>query len=115
MKYKKNIIRILKKGGYSLIYSALLLYYAFRRKDIPRWAKSIVIGSLGYLLSPIDSIPDLTPLLGYTDDLGILSYALVLIAAYINDEVREKAKARFHKLVRTPVSEQAIKSVENFL
>ncbi len=115
MKYKNNIIRILKKGGYSLIYSALLLYYAFRRKDIPRWARSIVIGGLGYLLSPIDSIPDLTPLLGYTDDLGILSYALVLIAAYINDEVREKAKIRFHKLVHEPLSEQAIKSVESFL
>ena len=49
----KLIKQILKKGGTRLLYSALLLFYAFKRKDLPAWAKSIVIGALGYLLSPI--------------------------------------------------------------
>lgn len=83
--------RITKLGA-SVIYSALLLFYAFRHSDTPTWAKHIITGSLAYLVSPIDNIPDLTPFLGYTDDLSVMSFALVGIACYINDEIREKAK-----------------------
>ena len=88
----KKIGQISKKAGVKVIYTVLLLFYAYRRKDTPRWAKNIVIGTLGYLISPIDAIPDLTPVLGYTDDIGILSFGLVTIAAHINKEVKDKAK-----------------------
>ena len=67
------------------------MYYAFRRKETPSWAKRIVLGALVYLLSPIDAIPDLAPLIGYTDDMSVLFYGLVLIAAYINPDVRASA------------------------
>jgi len=115
MMWKNTIPRILRKGGLSLVYSALLLFYAFKRSDLPVWARSIIIGALGYLLTPIDSVPDLTPILGYTDDLGILSYALVMIAAYINDEVRQKAQRKFHALTHSPFNAEAIAQVEKFL
>ena len=85
--------RIGSKG----VYSGLLLYYAYHRRETPFWAKSIVLGALGYLIAPIDALPDLTPVLGYTDDLGVLSFALVTIAGYINDEVKQKARNRFEK------------------
>lgn len=75
-----------------LLYSALLMYYAFRRSDTPAWAKRIVMGAFVYLFSPIDAIPDLAPIIGYTDDLGVLTYGLVMIAAYINQEVRTSAR-----------------------
>lgn len=107
--------RLLKKGGLRLLYSALLLYYAFRRSDLPGWARSIILGALGYLLSPFDAIPDLTPILGYTDDLGVLSYALVLIAAYVNIDVRIKAKARLKKLTGHDLDDSSIKAVESVL
>ncbi|MBK7869981.1 MAG: DUF1232 domain-containing protein [Saprospiraceae bacterium] len=80
--------------GIKSVYTVLLLFYAFRRKDTPNWAKRIILGVLGYLIMPIDAIPDLSPIIGYTDDLGMLSFGLVTIAAYINDEVREQAKKR---------------------
>jgi len=73
------------------------------------------VGALGYLLTPIDTIPDLTPFLGYTDDLGILSYALVMIAAYINDEVRQKAQRKLNALTHSPFNGEAIAQVEKFL
>jgi uncharacterized membrane protein YkvA (DUF1232 family) len=57
----------------------------------------VVLGALGYFLSPIDAIPDLTPFLGYTDDLGVLSFGLVLIAGYINEEVRGSARKQMTK------------------
>jgi uncharacterized membrane protein YkvA (DUF1232 family) len=75
-----------------LLYAALLMYYAFRRSDTPAWAKRIVMGAFVYLFSPLDAIPDLSPFIGYTDDLGVLMYGLVMIAAYINQDVRASAR-----------------------
>ena len=83
-----------KQGGLKLVYSVLLLFYAYRRKDTPYWAKRIIIGVLGYFIMPFDALPDLTPIIGYTDDLGVLSFGLVTIAAYVNDEVRIKSRQK---------------------
>ncbi|MGH1437089.1 MAG: YkvA family protein [Lewinella sp.] len=80
--------------GVKIVYSALLLFYAYRRKETPLYARSIILGVLGYFLAPIDLIPDLTPILGYTDDLGVLGFGLVTIAAYVNQDVRQKARGR---------------------
>lgn len=86
-----------KRSGIKLVYSALLLFYAYQRKETPSWAKRIVLGALGYLLMPIDLLPDLTPFLGLTDDIGILSFGLVTISAFVNEEVREKARGQLDR------------------
>lgn len=83
-----------RNAGVKIVYSALLLFYAYRRKETPFYARSIILGVLGYFLAPIDLIPDLTPILGYTDDLGVLAFGLVTIAAYVNQDVRQKARGR---------------------
>ncbi len=81
-----------RQAGLQVVYAALLMFYAYRRKETPSWAKNIILGTLGYLLAPIDAIPDLSPIIGYTDDLGVLSFGLVTIAAYVNDEVKARAR-----------------------
>ena len=93
--------RIMRQGtsiGQQTVYAALLMFFAFRRKGIPIYARSIIIGALGYFLALFDAIPDLSPVVGYTDDLGVLSFGLVTIAAYINDDVRVKARKALSKL-----------------
>ncbi len=92
----KKIQQFAKQAGLKVVYSVLLLYYAYRRSDTPIWAKRIIIGVLGYFISPIDALPDLTPILGYTDDLGVLSFGLVTIAAYVNEGVRTNARKKLH-------------------
>ncbi|MDX1666077.1 MAG: YkvA family protein [Saprospiraceae bacterium] len=92
----KKLSRYAKRAGIKTVYTAVLLFYAFKRKETPLWAKNIVLGTLGYFLAPFDALPDLTPLIGYTDDLGVLSFGLVTIAAYVNDEVRQTAKNKLH-------------------
>lgn len=89
-----KITRYGKKAGVKVIYSALLLWFAYQRKETPRWAKRIILGVIAYFLSPIDLIPDLAPFLGFTDDFGILGMGLVAIAGYINDDVRVKAREK---------------------
>ena len=101
----------LKTVGVKLTYSALLLYYAYDRKDTPTWAKNIILGSLAYLVSPFDSIPDLTPFLGFTDDIGVLSFGLVTIACYINEEVRANAKEKVHRYFKV-VDEEDLLEVD---
>lgn len=82
------------KVGVKAVYSSLLLYYAYQRSETPSWAKRLIIGVLGYLIAPIDAIPDLSVFIGFTDDVGLLSFALVTVAAYINDDIRGQARER---------------------
>ena len=90
----KKLSDFARQAGVKVVYSALLLYYAYHRQETPHWARHIILGALGYFLAPIDSIPDLTPFLGYTDDIGVLSFGLVTIAAYINMDVKINARKK---------------------
>lgn len=92
-----KITKYAQKAGVKVIYAVLLMWYAYQRKDTPSWAKRIILGALAYFVSPIDMIPDLSPFLGFTDDLGILGMGLVAVAAYINDDVRQLARQRLGK------------------
>lgn len=102
------------KAGVKVVYSALILYYAYKRTETPGWAKRLIIGVLGYLVTPIDLLPDLTIFVGYTDDLSMLSFALATVAAYINDEVRSNARERL-KTWFPNADEEALDAVEKQL
>lgn len=80
-----------QQAGREVVERALWLYYAAQRPNTPAWAKSVILGALAYFISPLDAIPDLTPLLGFTDDLGALAAALTMVTLYIDDEVKTKS------------------------
>jgi uncharacterized membrane protein YkvA (DUF1232 family) len=109
-----KILKHSKAIGQKTAYAVLLMFYAFRRRETPVFARSIIIGTLGYFLSPFDAIPDLSPILGYTDDLGVLSFGLVTIAAYINDEVRINARKALHRLFKQ-LDLESLKAVDSKL
>jgi uncharacterized membrane protein YkvA (DUF1232 family) len=81
-----------KTAGENVLEPALKMYYSVLDSDTPAWAKTVIIGALGYFVSPIDAIPDVTPIVGYADDLGVLTAALAATAAHIKDEHVRKAK-----------------------
>ncbi|MFL8935232.1 YkvA family protein [Rossellomorea oryzaecorticis] len=82
------------KAGHSVVYTALLLYFVLQKPDVPKKAKMVIIGALGYFILPTDLIPDMAVGVGFTDDLGALGVALLQVAMYIDDEVKAKAKAK---------------------
>lgn len=84
--------RYAKKAGLKVMEPALKMYYAAQDPDTPTWAKGIIYGALGYFILPIDAIPDVAPVVGYTDDLTTIAAALAAVAAHIKDEHAEKAK-----------------------
>lgn len=87
-----KILKTAQKAGINVIYAGLLLFYTLQKPRTPGWAKTTIIGALGYFISPIDAIPDITPVAGYTDDLGALALAITAVAMFIDDEVKLKAK-----------------------
>ena len=87
---KARILSIAKKAGKIIIQNALTLYYTLN-SDAPKWVKVIIAMALAYLVAPIDLIPDLIPVLGFSDDLGLLITVLSKIAIHIKDESRQQA------------------------
>ena len=110
----KFIYHRLHKLGTKLIYSVLLMYYAYQSKNTPPWARRIITGAIAYLLLPLDGVPDLTPFIGFTDDFGVISFGLVSIACYIDAEVREKAKLKLSSFFKQ-IDQVAIQSVDDSL
>jgi uncharacterized membrane protein YkvA (DUF1232 family) len=89
-----KLVSFAKVAGKEVVEKALWLYYAAQKPSTPVWAKGVIVGALGYFISPIDAIPDLTPLVGYSDDLGVLTLAVATVAAYIDDEVKALARQK---------------------
>jgi uncharacterized membrane protein YkvA (DUF1232 family) len=82
--------RYAKTAGTEVVEKALLLYYAAQEEKAPAWAKGTIAAALGYFIVPLDAIADLTPAVGYADDLGVLALAIAAVATYINEDVRTK-------------------------
>ena len=106
MKYKddytsegfiEKISRIAKRAGAKLVYVALILYYTLQSNDVSMKDKAIIIGALGYLISPLDIIPDAIPIAGLGDDLAVLLYVVKKVWGEVPDSVREKAHAKLSK------------------
>jgi len=89
-----KLTRYAKVAGVGVVERSLWLYYAAQRPDTPAWAKGIIYGALGYFILPLDSIPDLTPFVGFADDLGALAVALATIASYVDDDIKQRAREK---------------------
>jgi uncharacterized membrane protein YkvA (DUF1232 family) len=95
--FVEKISRIAKRAGAKLVYAALILYYTLQSDKIPVKDKAIIIGALGYLISPLDVVPDAIPIVGLGDDLGVLVYVLQKVWGNVSEDVKVKARERLSK------------------
>lgn len=58
----------------------------------PRRVRLTLLAALGYFVLPLDAIPDLLPMMGFTDDAAVIAAAIAAVAGSITPEHREKAK-----------------------
>ena len=93
----EKISRIAKRAGAKLVYAAFILYYTLQSDKISVKDKATIIGALGYLISPLDVIPDAIPIAGLGDDLAVLVYVLNKVWGNVSDEIKEKAKSKLSK------------------
>src|SRR6202166_3379751 len=70
----------------------LTAYYCAFDRETPRHVQAALIGALAYFVLPFDIIPDMLPVLGYTDDAAVLATALRMVATHIRPEHRAAAR-----------------------
>ncbi|MGQ7244311.1 YkvA family protein [Salinicola sp. V024] len=92
-RFWRKLTRFGKRAGREVALKALQLYFVLRRPDVPFWAKSTIIGALGYFISPLDAIPDFIVGVGYTDDASVLAAALVAVSIYIDEDIKLQAES----------------------
>lgn len=95
--FVEKISRIAKRAGSKLVYTALVLYYTLQSDKISVKDKAIIVGALGYLISPLDVVPDAIPIVGLGDDLAVLAYVLNKVLGKVSDDVKEKAQQKLNK------------------
>lgn len=92
---RKRFWRKLKGGAVRLPFAEDLLaayYCAFDRKT-PRSVQATLLGAIAYFVLPLDFLPDVMPLLGFTDDAAVLAAAIRVVATHITPAHRAAAQA----------------------
>lgn len=89
--FRRKVLAAARRAGRGLLQSALELWYAAQAPETPAWARTVVYGALGYFICVVDAVPDITPGVGFSDDLGVLLAALATVASHVTPEVRRQA------------------------
>ena len=84
---------------------ALLLRELLFDGATPFWVKGAIVGALGYLICPIDLIPDVLPGIGYIDDVAVMSFVLTSLDYLVTDEIRQRVRRKLPASLRTAAPE----------
>lgn len=85
----------LKQGAAKLPFAEELLaaYYCAFDRETPRHVQATLLGAVAYFILPFDFMPDVLPMLGFTDDAAVLATAIRMVATHITQEHRDAARA----------------------
>ena len=76
----------------------LAAWFCARDPATPRRVRMTLLAALGYFVLPVDAIPDIMPLIGFTDDAAVIAAAIAAVAGSITIEHRERAKKAMTEL-----------------
>ena len=93
-KLLNKLTSVARWAGAKVVYAVLLLYYVLRNPNVSTADKSKIYGALGYFILPTDFLFDIIPLVGYTDDMAAIMWAIHTVAKNITPEIKAKAKAK---------------------
>ena len=68
-------------------------YYCALDPRTPAKVRGILLAALAYFVLPFDFVPDMLPVLGFTDDAAVLATAIRMVSSHITPEHREAAHA----------------------
>jgi len=96
--------RKLKDWARSIKRDTHALYLAARDPRVPWYAKALAFCVAGYALSPIDLIPDFTPVLGYVDDAILVPLGILAVVKLIPADVFAEHRAAAALAAKRPAS-----------
>lgn len=76
--------------GANAFYYALSLFYIMTSGNVSLKDKAYIAGALGYLIVPLDLIPDAIPVLGFTDDISALLTVYNRMKANLTPEMKQQ-------------------------
>ena len=85
---------VFAKAGENVVRPALLMYYVLKSGCVTARDKAIIIGALGYFILPVDLIPDIIPVLGFTDDASAIAIAYKAVKNNITPEIKQQAEEK---------------------
>ena len=83
----------------------LAAYYCAFDKQTPRHVQASLLGAIAYFILPFDFVPDMLPVLGFTDDAAILATAIRMVAGHITQEHHDAARAALERGVYVIIAE----------
>lgn len=80
---EENLWSKLEKAGKKISFAKdIVALFRYMQDSHVSWhRKAIVVAALIYFISPIDTIPDVAPLFGYLDDLGVITALLKFLGS----------------------------------
>mgnify|MGYP001347466778 CR=1 FL=1 len=95
--FRERLIRTAKKAARHIPFSedVAAAYYCALDPSTPFKAKATIAAALAYFVAPADLVPDFIAVLGFTDDLAVLTAALAAVRPHVNDSHREAAARAF--------------------
>jgi uncharacterized membrane protein YkvA (DUF1232 family) len=99
--------RAVQAVGTLVLRPALELYFIMKAPETPLWAKTTAVAALGYLILPLDIIPDMLPGIGWSDDVTIMLGALRTLRVHNTPAIQARAKAAAERFMASAVSRRA--------
>ena len=101
-RFWKKVERVAKKVGATVLLPVFTLYYMLQDDKVSLQHKAYIVGALGYFILPIDLIPDgILPVIGFTDDIAVMTLVLKLVKDSITPEIKARANARVSEIIGT--------------
>ena len=95
----RTLVKAARSAGGKGLETALVLFYCHKDPDTPSWARSVIIGALGYVVLPTDLLPDVLPGIGFTDDWAAVLWAVATVARHVKDGHRRSARKQLGRLL----------------
>lgn len=91
-KFWRKLKKYAKIIGRETVYHVLLLFYLLKNPQVSWLNKAYIAGALGYLIFPLDFIPDAIPIVGYSDDFAAIMMVFHQVKDSITPEIEALAK-----------------------
>jgi len=88
---------MLKKAASLVSRDVYTLYAVIKNNRIPLAARIVALLTLGYVISPIDIIPDFIPFAGWVDDVLIIPLGMWAVTKLVPPEIMTEARQTAEK------------------
>ena len=90
----RDLFALLRRIGRRVPFAedALAAWFCATDPATERRVKLVLIGALAYFVMPADLMPDILPLVGFTDDAAVVAAALAAVTRAMRPEHRDRAR-----------------------